>query len=414
MKLQQLRYVIQVAESGSLTAAAEKLFIAQPSLSKAVSELEREMDITIFTRSRTGVVPTEEGMRFLSRARQVIEQADLLESEYKGTDRIRRVFGISTQHYAFVVNAFVSLVREYDRNRYEFSLRETSTAGIIDDVRVQRSELGVLYRCDFNESVISNVVKSADLHFVPLFRAKPHVFVSRNSPLARLERATLADLAPYPRLSYDQGIRNSLYYAEELHIAEAVDKSIVVTDRATLFNLIIGLDGYTISSGILSEDLNGSQIVSIPLESPEHMELGYVKRADRPLSSVAERYLQLLQEYVNEYQREAGESGRPPPRASPSTREASTLPRERRRQRTSRHEEGRPPAPDTARRPRSPPTYPFLLAIHIPTKPIVFYRAGLWHPFPRNTSDERTQPMAITNPPYAYDIVGSFLRPEAL
>ena len=221
--------------------------------------------------------------------------------------RIRRVFGISTQHYAFVVNAFVSLVREYDRNRYEFSLRETSTAGIIDDVRVQRSELGVLYRCDFNESVISNVVKSADLHFVSLFRAKPHVFVSRNSPLARLERATLADLAPYPRLSYDQGIRNSLYYAEELHIAEAVDKSIVVTDRATLFNLIIGLDGYTISSGILSEDLNGSQIVSIPLESPEHMELGYVKRADRPLSSVAERYLQLLQEYVNEYQREAGE-----------------------------------------------------------------------------------------------------------
>ena len=118
---------------------------------------------------------------------------------------------------------------------------------------------------------------------------------------------TLADLAPYPRLSYDQGIRNSLYYAEELHIAEAVDKSIVVTDRATLFNLIIGLDGYTISSGILSEDLNGSQITSIPLESPEHMELGYVKRADRPLSSVAERYLQLLQEYVNEYQREAGE-----------------------------------------------------------------------------------------------------------
>ena len=313
MKLQQLRYVIQVAESGSLTAAAEKLFVAQPSLSKAVSELEREMDITIFTRSRTGVVPTEEGMRFLSRARQVIEQADLLEGEYKGLEvtannlQNAALFGISTQHYAFVVNAFVSLVREYDRNRYEFSLRETSTAGIIDDVRVQRSELGVLYRCDFNESVISNVVKSADLHFVPLFRAKPHVFVSRNSPLAHLERVTLADLAPYPRLSYDQGIRNSLYYAEELHIAEAVDKSIVVTDRATLFNLIIGLDGYTISSGILSEDLNGSQITSIPLESPEHMELGYVKRADRPLSSVAERYLQLLQEYVNEYQRKAGE-----------------------------------------------------------------------------------------------------------
>ena len=212
MKLQQLKYVIQVAESGSLTAAAERLFIAQPSLSKAVSELEREMDITIFTRSRTGVVPTEEGMRFLSRARQVVEQAELLESEYKGTDRPRRVFGISTQHYAFVVNAFVSLVREFDQNRYEFSLRETSTAGIIDDVRVQRSELGVLYRCDFNGSVITNAVKSADLHFEPLFCASPHVFVSRDNPLAARPSVTLTDLAPYPRLSYDQGIRNSLYY----------------------------------------------------------------------------------------------------------------------------------------------------------------------------------------------------------
>ena len=304
MKLQQLRYIIQVAESGSLTAAAEKLFIAQPSLSKAVSDLEREMDITIFTRSRTGVVPTEDGMRCLSRARQVVEQADLLEGEYKGAERIRRVFGISTQHYAFVVNAFVSLVRTYDRDRYEFSLRETSTAGIIDDVRLERSELGVRYRCDFNGSVISNVVKSADLHFEPLFCAKPHVFVSRESPLAQKSRLTLADLAPYPRLSYDQGIRNSLYFAEELHIAEAVDKSIVVTDRATLFNLIIGLDGYTISSGILSEDLNGSQIVAVPLESDEHMELGYVKRTDRPLSSIAEHYLELLRSYVREYRGE--------------------------------------------------------------------------------------------------------------
>ena len=95
-------------------------------------------------------------------------------------------------------------------------------------------------------------------------------------------------------------------------------------------------------------------------------------------------------------------------------RDAGTLPREQRRRHTSRYEEGRLPVPGTARRPRSPPTLPFLLAMHIPTKPIVFYHAGLWHPFPRNTSEERTQLMAITNPPYAYDIVGSFLRPEAL
>jgi DNA-binding transcriptional LysR family regulator len=301
VKLQQLRYVIQVAESGSLTAAAQRLYIAQPSLSKAVSELEHEMGITIFTRSRTGVELTEEGTRFLSYARQVVEQADLLEAEYKGGAHVRRVFGVSAQHYAFVVNAFVQLVREYGANRYEFSLRETSTAGIIDDVRVQRSELGILYRSHFNRDVITNAVRTAGLAFEPLFTAAPHVFVSRDNPLAKRASVTLEDLLPYPRLSYDQGIHNSPYFAEELHITEPAEKSIVVTDRATLFNLLIGLGGYTISSGILSEALNGSQIVSVPLQSDEVMELGYVRRGDRPLSPIASRYLTLLQDYVSTY-----------------------------------------------------------------------------------------------------------------
>ncbi|RRF88702.1 MAG: LysR family transcriptional regulator [Coriobacteriaceae bacterium] len=301
MKLQQLRYVIQVAESGSLTAAAQRLYIAQPSLSKAVSELEHEMGITIFTRSRTGVELTEEGTRFLSYARQVVEQADLLEAEYKGGAHVRRVFGVSAQHYAFVVNAFVQLVREYGANRYEFSLRETSTAGIIDDVRVQRSELGILYRSHFNRDVITNAIRTAGLAFEPLFTAAPHVFVSRDNPLAKRASVTLEDLLPYPRLSYDQGIHNSPYFAEELHITEPAEKSIVVTDRATLFNLLIGLGGYTISSGILSEALNGSQIVSVPLQSDEVMELGYVRRGDRPLSPIASRYLTLLQDYVSTY-----------------------------------------------------------------------------------------------------------------
>ncbi|MGN0059733.1 MAG: LysR family transcriptional regulator, partial [Coriobacteriales bacterium] len=289
--------------SGSLTAAAQRLYIAQPSLSKAVSELEREMGITIFTRSRTGVELTEEGTRFLSYARQVVEQADLLEAEYKGGAHVRRVFGVSAQHYAFVVNAFVQLVREHDANRYEFSLRETSTAGIIDDVRVQRSELGILYRSHFNRDVITNAIRAAGLAFEPLFTAAPHVFVSRDNPLAKRASVTLEDLLPYPRLSYDQGIHNSPYFAEELHITEPAEKSIVVTDRATLFNLLIGLGGYTISSGILSEALNGSQIVSVPLQSDEVMELGYVRRGDRPLSPIASRYLTLLQDYVSTYRK---------------------------------------------------------------------------------------------------------------
>lgn len=303
MTLVQLRYLIQVAESGSISAAAEKLFIAQPSLSKAVSELESEMGITIFARSSRGVELTEEGTRFLAYARQVVEQADMLEQEYKGGGHIRRVFGVSAQHYAFVVNAFVELVREYGADRYEFSLRESTTAGIIDDVRLMRSELGVLYRSRFNHEVITSAVRKADLRFTPLFTAEPHVFVSRNNPLACRDRVTLADLAPFPRLSYDQGLQNSFFFAEEPLITEDVDKSIVVTDRASLFNLLIGLDGYTISSGILSSSLNGTDIVAVPLDSDERMELGYLQRPDRPLSALAERYLDLLQDYVSGYRK---------------------------------------------------------------------------------------------------------------
>lgn len=301
MTLQQLRYAIAVADAGSITAAAARLFIAQPSLSKALSELEAEMGVTIFERSARGVRPTEDGTRFLSYARQVVEQADLLESQFVHGTPVRRVFAVSSQHYAFVVNAFVELVREIGRERYEFSLREGTTAGIIDDVRTQRSEVGVIYRSEFNREVITGAVRRADLRFEPLFVAAPHVFVSRTSPLAGRESVTLDDLAPFPRLSYDQGTQNSFYFSEELHPTQMVDKQIVVTDRATLFNLLIGLDGYTISSGILSADLNGEDIISVPLESDERMEVGLLRLAGRPLSPVAARYVEHLREYVAGY-----------------------------------------------------------------------------------------------------------------
>ena len=301
MTLTQLRYVVAVAEAGSISAAATRLFIAQPSLSKAVSELEAEMGVRIFERSARGVRETEEGTRFLSYARQVVEQADLLESQYLHGTPPRRVFAVSSQHYAFVVNAFVELVHELGREKYEFSLREETTAAIIDDVRTQRSELGVIYRSHFNREVIAGAVSRAELRFEPLFAARPHVFVSRRSPLAGRSSVTLSDLAPFPRLTYDQGTQNSFFFSEEPHPTEPVDKQIVVTDRATLFNLLIGLDGYTISSGILSSDLNGDDIVAVPLESDEEMEVGYLQLAGRPLSTVAKRYVELLRDYVSGY-----------------------------------------------------------------------------------------------------------------
>lgn len=301
MTLQQLKYIIAIAECSSITSAAQKLLVAQPSLSKSVSELEKEMGITIFCRNNRGVYLSDEGSKFLSYARQVVEQAELLEQQYKKKETIRRVFSISAQHYAFVVNAFVALVKEYGESKYEFTLRESRTHDIIEDVRTSRSELGVLFLSIFNRKVVLRILHNADLKFSSLFTAKPHVFVSRDNPLSHKKKVTLDDLKVFPRLTYEQGINNSFYYSEELHSTEESPKSIIVTDRATLFNLLIGLNGYTISSGILSSDLNGTDIVSIPLESDEIMEIGYISPTDRPLSAVSERYLEHLKKYIESY-----------------------------------------------------------------------------------------------------------------
>lgn len=302
MTLQQLKYIIEIAETGSITMAAQRLFIAQPSLSRSVAELEKEMGITIFNRSNRGVYLSEDGTKFLSYARQIVEQTELLENEYKAAPPPRRVFSVSAQHYAFVVNAFVELVREYGRSKYEFTLRELKTAEIIEDVRTHRSDLGILFLSNFNREVISHILQSEEMQFVSLFTAKPHVFVSKQNPLVGRRSVTLEDLKAYPRLTYDQGVKNSFYFAEELHITAESPKNIVVSDRATLFNLLIGLDGYTISSGILSSDLNGNNIVSIPLESDERMEIGYITTTDRPMSAMTRRYLEHLTVYINNYQ----------------------------------------------------------------------------------------------------------------
>ncbi|CAB1240280.1 LysR family transcriptional regulator [Ruminococcaceae bacterium BL-6] len=301
MTLQQLRYVIQIAQTGSFHLAAQHFFITQPSISKAVAELEKEMGILIFHRTNRGATLSEEGTKFLAYARQVIEQAELLEHQYKQNTPVRRVFAISSQHYAFVVNAFVALVREYGQAQYEFSLRESRTFDIIEDVRTGRSELGILYLSRFNHEVLQRILQENDLRFVPLFTATPHVFVSSRNPLVKKEQVTLEDLADYPRLTYEQGINNSFYFSEELHSVEFSPKNIVVSDRATLFNLLIGLDGYTISSGILSRDLNGDDIVAIPLKSEERMDIGYLCGEGGQLSTIGARYITLLREYIASY-----------------------------------------------------------------------------------------------------------------
>lgn len=298
MTLQQLRYVVMVAEKGTISKAAQELFISQPSLTNAIKELENEMQITIFNRTNKGIVISNEGEEFLGYARQVLDQANLLESKYlKGEKRTYR-FSVSTQHYSFAINAFVDFISNFDGDQYDFTLRETQTYEIIEDVSRLKSEIGILYMCSTNKDILSKIINQNNLKFEELFVAKPHVFISLNHPLANKKSIKIEDLDNYPYLSFEQGENNSFYFSEEILSTIERKKNIKVRDRATLFNLVIGLNGYTVSSGVISKELNGENIISKPLEVDEYMRIGAITQKNMTLSKFGTEYMEALKKYI--------------------------------------------------------------------------------------------------------------------
>lgn len=301
MRIQQLEYLEKIVEKGSINEAAKELFLTQPSLSNAVKELEKEMGIQILLRNKSGVTLTDEGRGFMVYARQILDQVNLLEEKYKQKQPRKQALSVSAQHYAFVVHAFVELIREVAADEYQFTLRETETQNIIEDLKDFKSELGVIYLSDFNRQVLEKLFKDSNLEFHPLFTALPHVFVSRSNPLAAKTSVSLADLADYPYLSYEQGEANSFYFSEEILSTLERKKNIKVSDRATIFNLMVGLNGYTISSGIISSELNDDKITAIPLEVPDQIQLGWLKQRQIELSPLAQRYLDLLKTHIRSY-----------------------------------------------------------------------------------------------------------------
>lgn len=298
MTLQQLKYAITVAESGTITEAATRLYISQPSLTNAIHELEKEMNITIFNRTNRGIVLSKEGEDFLGYARQVLEQASILEDRYKGASGGKKQFCVSTQHYSFAVNAFVDLIKQFGQDEYDFSLRETQTYEIIEDVAHMKSEIGILFLNDFNETVIKKLLKSHELIFQELFVAKPHVFISVDHPLAHNDVITNEQLEDYPYLSFEQGEHNSFYFSEEIFSATERRKNIRVRDRATLFNLLIGLNGYTVCSGVIDKELNGSGIIAVPLADEGDMRIGYIRHQRGLSSRLAYTYIDALRKYI--------------------------------------------------------------------------------------------------------------------
>ena len=296
MTLQQLKYALTIADCGSMNEAAKQLFISQPSLSETMKELETEIGLDIFLRSNRGIVITPEGEEFLGYARQVTEQFGLLQSKYIDK-KVKEKFSVSTQHYTFAVKAFVETVKQIGMEQYEFAVHETTTISVIENVKNFKSEIGVLYENDFNEKVLNKMFKENGLEFVELFSCDTFVYLWSGHPLAKQDVITMEELDEYPCLSFDQGKNNPLYLAEEMKSTYEYRRLIKANDRATLLNLMIGLNAYTLCSGIICEDLNGNDYKAVPLKETEKMRIGYIKRKGAKVSHIGELYIEELKKY---------------------------------------------------------------------------------------------------------------------
>lgn len=303
MTLSQLNYLITIAETKSLNKAAEQLYVSQPSLTNAIKELEKELGITLFYRSGRGVTLTNDGTEFLLYAKQIYGQYESVLEKYGKGGSYKKKFGVSTQHYSFAVKAFVDMAKEFDMSKYEFALRETRTMEVISDVNTMKSEIGILYLSDFNRKAIEKLLKSYDLEFHHLVDCQAYVYIWKDHPLAKEASISFAQLNGYPCLSFEQGDNSSFYFAEEILSTNEYSQVIKANDRATMLNLMVGLNGYTLCSGIICEELNGNDFVAVPFrddaQNPNSvMEIGYIVKKNTVRSKMGELYIEKLKEYL--------------------------------------------------------------------------------------------------------------------
>ena len=298
MTLMQLKYAITVAGESSLNEAAKKLFISQPSLSTAIKALETEIGIEVFKRSKTGVTLTPEGAEFIGYARQVVEQFELLDAKYIEKTSVKKRFSVSLQHYTFAVNAFVQMVKQFGMDEYEFAIHETKTHEVIEDVKNFKSEIGILYLNDFNRKVLTKMFAEYGLEYHELFKCDVYVYMWKDHPLAKKEIIKMEELMDYPCLAFDQGEHNSFYFAEEVLSTYEYKQLIKANDRATLLNLMVGLNGYTLCSGIICEELNGSDYCAVKLDSQEKMTIVYLSRKGVRISDIGQKYLEELAKFI--------------------------------------------------------------------------------------------------------------------
>ena len=298
MNINQIRYVLKVAASSSMREAATGLYVSQPALSASIRELEEELGILIFERTNKGISLTEDGREFLSYAKKVVAQYEVLEDRYISVGRDKEQFSVSTQHYNFAIKSFTNVIKQFEPEKYVFSIHETRTIEVLENVRDFRSEIGIVSYSGSNESLIKKLIREYQLEFTPVMRRETYIYFWKNHKLAKRKTVSLEELKEYPCIAFDQSDDSNFYLTEEAMADYDYDKLIKSDDRATTMELIATLGGYSIGSGMLSEEdaiLKG--LVSVKLKEEDPLVIGYIVRRGSKLSKYGEAYIEELNKY---------------------------------------------------------------------------------------------------------------------
>ncbi len=301
MTLQQCVYVLKIHDTGTFSEAARQLFIAQSGLSNSVKLLEEELKIKIFERTKNGAVLTSEGAEFIRYAEQMVAQSEFILDRYGSQSKKDRLH-ISTQHYDFIADVFCEFIDKCQSGGYNVSLKEKMTHEVIYDVETAMSDVGVIAVKKRDFEIMMRYLQTRDLSFFELLKTPPHMFVKSSHPLSGKTSVHYGELQGYPYVSYDQGkYNNSSLFTEEMSDNVVSDKHIVISDRATLMNMLLKTDCYTVGTGIMPSDLNDGKIISIPIVTDEEYSVGYVVKRNRVNTKMAEQFISLLNSFSSRY-----------------------------------------------------------------------------------------------------------------
>ena len=300
MTIAQFKYVMEVAKTKSINAAAHALYISQSGISTAIRDLEEELGITIFNRTNRGISITGEGETFLRYASNVLLQYKLMEDKYFGTAEEKEPFSVSMHHSTFATKIYAKVVQEFGLDDYEYALYETKTKDVIDNVTGLKSEIGVLYISSFNREYYERLFKELNLSFEGLGTFSVCAYMGAKHPLADRGEVTLEELSEYPCLIFEQDEKSSFYFYEEI-ISPLEYKNVIRTcDRGTTFDLMEALEGYSIGIGALYDEQMDEGLTAVSVRTPEKIDVGYIKRTSDEVSDIAGRFIELLREYIKE------------------------------------------------------------------------------------------------------------------